>query len=587
MVDKIAEISSILTPEGEAAWVAHYWTQYNNQRAQKMGEWAELKKYLFATDTSTTSNSRLPWKNSTTLPKLTQIRDNLHSNYLAAMFPNEKWLQWQAYTAEDASHKKKKVITAYIENKARMGGLRTEVSKLLYDYIDYGNVFGTVVYERRYKDEDGIKVPTFIGPRLIRISPEDIVFNPLATSFKDTFKIVRSVKTLGEIKKLIKMGPENAHWQKVLDHRNGIRKTLAGYTTEDFQKASQYSIDGFGNLQEYYMSNYVEILEFYGDYNNQENDDFQESRIVTVADRSILVRNVPIPTYDGVAPIFHVGWRLRPDNLWAMGPLDNLIGMQYRIDHLENAKADAFDLTIHAPLKIIGQVEEFTWGPGAEIHIDEGGDVQEVLKNLNAIITADNQIELIEAKMELYAGAPREAMGVRSPGEKTALEIQTLNNAAGRIFQEKASTFELVFLEDVLNAMLESARRNMDSGEVVSTLDSDLGAVEFMSITRDDIVAKGVLRPIGARHFAQQAQDLQNVIGIFSSPIGQMVAPHTSAIALTNFINDVTNLTGYNIFRPNVAIDEQQETQGLMNQVNEDLEVQATVPSETLRMQGE
>lgn len=587
MVDKIAEISSILTPEGDAAWVAHYWTQYNNQRAQKMAEWAELKKYLFATDTSTTSNSRLPWKNSTTLPKLTQIRDNLHSNYLAAMFPNEKWLQWQAYTAEDASHKKKKVITAYIENKARMGGLRTEVSKLLYDYIDYGNVFGTVVYERRYKDEDGIKVPTFIGPRLIRISPEDIVFNPLATSFKDTFKIVRSVKTLGEIKKLIKMGPENAHWQKVLDHRYGIRKTLAGYTTEDFQKASQYSIDGFGNLQEYYMSNYVEILEFYGDYNNQENDDFQESRIVTIADRSILVRNVPIPTYDGVAPIFHVGWRLRPDNLWAMGPLDNLIGMQYRIDHLENAKADAFDLTIHAPLKIIGQVEEFTWGPGAEIHIDEGGDVQEVLKNLNAIITADNQIELIEAKMELYAGAPREAMGVRSPGEKTALEIQTLNNAAGRIFQEKASTFELVFLEDVLNAMLESARRNMDSGEVISTLDSDLGAVEFMSITRDDIVAKGVLRPIGARHFAQQAQDLQNVIGIFSSPIGQMVAPHTSAIALTNFINDVTNLTGYNIFRPNVAIDEQQETQGLMNQVNEDLEVQATVPSETLRMQGE
>jgi hypothetical protein len=27
-----------------------------------------------------------------------------------------------------------------------------------------------------------------------------------------------------------------------------------------------------------------------------------------------------------------------------MGPLDNLVGLQYRIDHLENAKADALDL---------------------------------------------------------------------------------------------------------------------------------------------------------------------------------------------------------------------------------------------------
>src|SRR5690606_4333779 len=130
----------------------------------------------------------------------------------------------------------------------------------------------------------------------------DIVFNPLATSFRDSFKIVRSVKTIGEIKKEMLIDPTATYWQKVIDHRDYVQKTLAGYTTEDFQKATQYAIDGFGNLQEYYMSNYVEILEFYGDYHDQQTGQLHTSRILTVADRCIEVRNVPIPTYDGIAP---------------------------------------------------------------------------------------------------------------------------------------------------------------------------------------------------------------------------------------------------------------------------------------------
>src|SRR5690606_6878530 len=273
-----------------------------------------------------------------------------------------------------------------------------------------------------------------------------------------------------------------------------------------------------------------------------------------IADRSVELRNVEIPTYSGMPPIVHVGWRLRPDNLWAMGPLDNLVGMQYRIDHLENLKADAMDLVVHPPLKIIGEVEEFVWGPGVPIHIDENGDVAELGANLNSIIITDNQIQALMDQMELMAGAPREAMGVRSPGEKTAFEVQTLDNAAGRIFQEKSTNFEINLIEPSLNFMLETSRRNFDGNEVIRILDTALGSQKFSQITKEDITASGVLRPVGARHFAQQATELQNIIGISTTPIWQQVMPHTSAIALTEFINDVTNLRGYNIFRPNVAV---------------------------------
>ena len=581
MSRKIAEITSMMVRDDESKWVSHLWDTYNQQRRGKIDEWLELRNYIFATDTSTTSNANLPWKNSTTIPKLCQIRDNLHSNYLSSLFPNDSWLRWQGYSLNDSVKSKADAIQAYMSNKCREGHFRTEMSKLLYDFIDYGNAFATVVFEASYKElADGEVVPDFIGPKVVRLSPLDIVFNPLAATFKDSFKVVRSIKTLGELKRLAETDPDQRYWAAAIQRREELRSRIGAYRPEDFDKATGYSVDGFGNLYEYYMGDFVEVLEFYGDYHDVKTGVLETDRIITVVDRSITVRNEVIPSWFGHAPIYHVGWRFRPDNLWAMGPLDNLVGMQYRIDHLENLRADAADLIVHPPLKIVGEVEQFVWAPGAEIHVPEGGDVGEVSKNLQGLIAAQNDIQYYEDKMELYAGAPREAMGIRTPGEKTALEVQTLNNAAGRIFQEKITSFEIELLEPTLNAMLETARRNMDGADVIRVMDDDLGVQEFLTITKSDITANGKLRPVGARHFAKQAQDLQNAVSVFNSPIGQMIAPHTSSKSLVKFVEDVTGLAGYEIFRPNAAIFEQQETQALINQAQEDLEVQNAMPGE-------
>lgn len=581
MSTKVAELTTVLTQDEPSAWISWLWNEYNSQRRGKIDEWKELRNYIFATDTKTTSNAVLPWKNSTTTPKLCQIRDNLHSNYLSALFPNDDWLRWQGYTKDDSLKLKAATIEAYMSNKCRESHFRTTMSKLVYDYIDYGNSFATITFDAKYKEmADGSVVPDYIGPRAQRISPLDIVFNPMADDFESSFKVVRSVKTLGELKKLAMESPENTFWTAALERREKICLNFGGYSVEDFDKACGYSADGFGNMYSYYMGDHIEVLEFYGDYHDKSTGELRTNRLITIVDRSYTVRDVEIPSWQGHAPIYHVGWRFRQDNLWAMGPLDNLVGMQYRIDHLENLKADAMDLTVLPPLAIVGEVEEFTWGPAAEIHLDEGGSVQLLSQDMNSLIMANNEISLLEDKMELFAGAPREAMGVRTPGEKTALEVQTLTNAAGRIFQEKATTFEIELLEPTLNGMLETAVRNMDSSDVIRVMDTDLGVQQFQTITKADITANGKIRPVGARHFAKQAQDLQNVIGIFASPIGQMIAPHTSSINLTKFVDDVTGLKGYDIFRPNVAIAEQKETQALVNQAQEDVQVQASVPVE-------
>lgn len=572
MSTKALEIRKEFGSQSKAEHIAHTWHTYNSQRDQKIKEWQELRNYIFATDTTTTTNSSLPWKNSTTLPKLCQIRDNLHSNYISALFPNDQWLKWEAYSKNDATKEKVEAIESYMANKTREGGFRTEVSKLVYDYIDYGNSFSTVDFESSYvMDVYDKKVIDFIGPKIRRISPLDIVFNPIANSFKDSFKIIRSIRNIGELRTMAESEPNNFYLKTALANRDKMFSHMNAYGVEEWQKAEGISVDGFGNYGEYLQSGFVEFLEFFGDIHDQNTGSLERGRVVTVVDRMYVIRDEALPTWLGHAPIYHAGWRSRPDNLWAMGPLDNLVGMQYRIDHLENLKADAMDLAVFPPLLVKGEVEEFTYAPGVNINMDENGDVGELGHNIQWVIGAENSIDKLEHRMEMYAGAPREAMGIRTSGEKTAFEVQQLQNAAGRIFQEKITTFEIELIEKSLNAMLETARRNFDTADIIRVMDDDLGVERFVQITKEDITASGKLRPIGARHFAAQAQLLQGISGIFNSSMAQVVSPHLSGKNLSKLLEEVLGLSRYSLFSPNAAVFEQQETMRLSKQAQEDL----------------
>lgn len=579
MTKKALEIRAHFKGDDVGQYVAHTWETYRAQMNTKIEQWKEVRDYIFATDTTTTTNKTLPWKNSTTLPKLCQIRDNLHSNYISALFPNDDWLRWSAYTQESGSKEKVKSIEAYMGNKFREGEFRQEFSRLVYDYIDFGNAFATVDYvSRAPKMEDGEPLIDYIGPKIRRISPYDIIFNPIAASFRDSFKIVRSIKNVGELYMMADDLPDEHYLKGVLASREQLIQNCNQKSgLKDFDKGQGFSMDGFGNYEEYLQSGYVEFLDFYGDVFDQKTGSVRRNRLITVIDRMWTIRDEEIPSWLGHAPIYHVGWRTRSDNLWAMGPLDNLVGMQYRIDHLENLKADAMDLAVLPPLVIKGDVEAFKYGPGEEIHIDEGGDVTELAKNAQWVIAADNSIDKLEMRMEQYAGAPREAMGIRSPGEKTMFEVQQLNNAAGRIFQEKTTHFEVEFLERLLNACLEVSKRNLDSVDTIRVIDNDVGVAVFIDITKEDITASGRLRPIGARHFAAQAQLMQNLQGIYNSQLGEMLKPHTSTKNLATLIEEIMGVERFALFSPNVGVEERKETQRAINQGQEDLAVEASV----------
>jgi len=557
------DLAQFLGVDGIATTIANYWQSWDNLRSPWIAEKKEIQEYLFATSTLQTGNATLPWKNKVHIPKLCQIRDNLHANYMDTLRPNDNAIVWEGDDTDSETREKRITIQAYMNHKIKQGGMWDEVEKLILDYIDYGNCFAMPVFEARYtNDPTGEQIPAYIGPRLQRISPTDITFDPTAPSFEKAPKIIRTVRTIGSLKSDIEDHPELGYLQEAFDRMMDNRHAFANHSQGDFKRNELFDIAGFTGFWHYFNSDYVEVLDFYGDFFDKDTGELKQNHLISVVDRSVVIRDEANENWLGSPPIRHAGWRIRQDNLYAMGPLDNLLGMQHRIDHLENAKADAFDMILHPVLKVTGYVEDFDYGPGERIFAGEEGDVQFMAPD-TTFLNADTQIMMYEQKMEEMAGAPKQAVGFRTPGEKTAYEVQTLENGANRVFINKIAHFESVFLEPLMNDMLEMARRNLDEFDEIRQIDEETQAITFKKIRKEDITARGKIKPIGARHYAQNAQIVQNLTQFAASPLAQdpTIMAHISGQRLALAMESLLGLEKYKLYQPNIRLWEQAQLQ--------------------------
>ena len=570
----VQEINGILKPDDLATFVVDKYTTWRSSCLDWLDQSKELRNYLFQTSTRDTTNNQLPWKNSTSIPKLAQLRDNLHANYYSALFPNDNWFKWEAASQQAADRDKARLIEAYMAQKIRESDFKKAISRALYDYIDYGNAFGEVSYVSMvHKNAEGASTVVYNGPQLNRISPYDIFFDITAATFKDAGKVTRRIASLGSLKQAHEEDPIAFAWvPAAIEEAILTRKTLNSYGDSDIDKSEGFQIDGFGSLNTYYSTDMVELLEYEGDLFNMDTAEVMAGYRVIVMDRRKVVSEGPFESWLGRSNKEHVDWRPRPDNILGMGPLDNLVGMQYRIDHLENLKADVFDQIAHPITYQQGYIEAWEWGPGERIMGDVDSNLT-VLRPDTTALNADFQIQNMMQVMEDLAGAPRQAMGIRTPGEKTAFEVQALENAAGRIFQQKIQKFEEEFVEPLLNQMLEVARRNISAIEVVKVFTDDAGIQQFLQIKPEDLNQRGKLYPMGARHFAQQAQVVQNLLGFVNSGAynDPSVSAHISGKKIAQIMEEMLGLGKFELYSENIRVAEGQETQGMVAQVQENV----------------
>jgi len=530
-------------------------------------ETKELQQFLYATDTSTTSNDTNGHGHKTHRPKLTQLYDTLEANYLHALFPHDDWLQFRALDEESNNMVKRRKIEGYMRSRHNGYGHQAMATRALQDWM----IFGAAVVETGYQSEaaqiiNGVKFTGYSGPITRRLHPYRVAFNTQATSFAESPKIVQSIKTLGDIAKMIADERLDDRYREVLikarDYRHYVQHNIGAFDT-DWLDEGHY---GFGTRQHYWCGDQVEILTFHGSIYDKDSFTLHNNRKIVIIDRKWILLEEDIMTPTGKPDIFYSPWRARPNSLLGMSPLQNLIGMQYYINHLENMRADAFDAMSRPDLVLQG-IDDITYrnDGGTNYYIHENGAVR-YLHPDPTILQADFKIEATERKMEEYAGAPAAAAGIKVPGEQTKFQFSQLNNAAGRLFQRKIRAFEDDILIPSANAELALAQQRLDSALPVEVTDDDIGERVFQDVSAADLQSDGGLVATGARHYALQAQLVQELSQFMIATAGdEQVKRHLSAKMIAKSWNDLLGLGGVEgIYEPNVRITEETEAQQLL-----------------------
>jgi hypothetical protein len=158
------------------------------------------------------------------------------------------------------------------------------------------------------------------------------------------------------------------------------------------------------------------------------------------------------------------------------------------------------------------------------------------------------------------ARLPQQLAGFRTAGEKTATEVQSLNDGAFRGFINKVGQVEEDLLEPLIQAEMRIAKDNFSS--IIKVLEEDEeGILLTTSITEEDLSANGKLLPIGSRRFSRQLQQLQGLTQLTNTNISQMVAPHINTYNLAKTVESLYGFDKYEFINKFAAVDENLEMQ--------------------------
>jgi hypothetical protein len=115
--------------------------------------------------------------------------------------------------------------------------------------------------------------------------------------------------------------------------------------------------------------------------------------------------------------------------------------------------------------------------------------------------------------------------------------------------------------EPVLNAMLELARRNLNGPTTIKVFDNEFNIATFQTLTPEDITGIGRIKPVGARHFTEQAELVQNLTSLTGSNLWPTVQPHFSGVKTAKLLEETFDIEDYGLVTPFIALAEQAEGQ--------------------------
>lgn len=265
------------------------------------------------------------------------------------------------------------------------------------------------------------EVTEYDGPYIEVVDIFDFYVDPFAEDIDDArYVIHRSLKSIQHLRSMARQGI----------YQNVGQLEEAPQTPDHEASRRQMDIEQAQSPGE--DDEMHEILEYW-----------ENGRIITVADESVVLRDEENPYHHKKIPFVKVTDVQVPKEFWGIGEIEPNEKLQHELNTLRNQRIDNLSLAINNMLLVSEQSgidpDDLVWQPNGIIWTNKP-NVQEALQQIgptNVSPSAYQEEEVIKQDMQETSGVVQYVKGVEPTGDATATEITSLQREANYRFVQK------------------------------------------------------------------------------------------------------------------------------------------------------
>lgn len=491
------------------------------------------------------SSQKTPTRAKVFVPVTFQVIENAVAKFIALLFNNEEFFEVVPTNPKD--HPQAEVITKILVYQLGKANFFLKFIDFVKQLLLYGTSYFKIYWKVKRQwvwTREPIRAPiTVFGfslgmnrivgwsekkeykvverrPEIDVLDVMDVYPEPGSQKDQDGRGVfLRSYLSLDEIKSLGK--------GKYPVYSNTEDRRLTETDGQESLLNSRYATRGTSDAKYNGDKGKVEILEFWGCYDLDE-DGIKEEVLITLANRTVLLRAVPNPFHHQKRPLVKAALFPVPMEWFGIGMVEPIIPLQHELNTLRSQRLHNINLSLNRMWKVNSladvDVDTLVSSPNGIVLTDDMGAVEPLLTT-DSTGGAFQESEIVKSDIENVT-VPRSVQGIPESGRlgRTARGAQLIISQALEKFGLSAKLVEDA-IKKVLRMMHQLNLQFIDSEDVARETGMN-GSIFDTEVTPEMIRADVMFKMVGVSDMVGKEAKI-NQITSFMGLAKDILAPET------------------------------------------------------------
>jgi len=364
----------------------------------------------------------------------------------------------------------------------------------------YGTSIGKIFWDYRIgRNKDGEDVVLYDDPVFEVLDLLDFYVDPDASTIDEArFCIHRKFLSINELRKRQESG--------IYDNVDKIGTSGSFCDSIDYYNEDENSHDPIEDRN-------VEILEYW-----------EDERVVTVAERSIILRDSLNPFDHGKKPFIKLVFVPVPFEFYGIGVVEPIEGLQLELNTKRNQRLDNVNLILNRMWLLqrgaVDDLRQLRSRPGGVIIVNDINGLQP-LPAPDVTSSSYQEEDKIKLDIQNTSGVSDYIRGAMSSQKQTATEVQIKSEQSSSRFEFNFKLMAEMGIKQIARFVLQLDQQLIDRERTVRILGKN--GVEFIRINPDEISGDFDLYPCVDPMKIHEAEQKQQMLTLYSNLISNPI----------------------------------------------------------------